>query len=226
MAGSKWRSLEERRAAYEEKEAAARARAARMEALKDPRLDVIGTPEACQLLMLTRSRLDQLVTDGVLERHGKGEWSRIGIVHGYIKYLREDARRANRMQVDSRVREARAREIETRTAIRLGKMVPLEIYEEMLNGVAGLCRAEFAGLPAAATRDIMMRRIIEREVNARLRRISEHAMAQAIRLETVRPAHDAIGTDGAGPVGGAEPDLPADVGDSGAEGSLFDAIRG
>jgi hypothetical protein len=73
--------------------------------------------------------------------------------------------------------------IEVCTQQRLSRLVPLEIYNEMIDSFAGMVRSEFAGLAAVCTHDITMRRIIEREVNARLRRIVEHALAQAIRLE-------------------------------------------
>jgi hypothetical protein len=57
-----------------------------------------------------------------------------------------------------------------------------------------------------------MRRIIEREVNARLRRIAEHSMAQAIRLETHGGADDAVRANGAGHMGGGEQDIPSNSG--------------
>jgi hypothetical protein len=113
------------------------------------------------------------------------------------------------------MRDAKAREIEVRTQQRLSRLVPLEVYEEMIDNIAGLVRSEFAGLAAVCTRDLTARRIIEREINARLRRIAEHAMAQAVRLETLRGADTAIGADRTGPVGGGEPDLSANGGGSG-----------
>jgi hypothetical protein len=94
----------------------------------------------------------------------------------------------------------------------LSRLVPLDIYEEMIDGLAGVVRSEFAGLAAASTRDLTMRRIIEREVNARLRRISEYAMAQAIRLEAVGGADDAVRANGAGHLGSGKQDVPADSG--------------
>jgi hypothetical protein len=96
---------------------------------------------------------------------------------------------ASKNAAQSRIADARARDIEVRTRQRLNRLVPIEIYDEMIDSFAGSVRSEFAGLAATCTRDIPMRRIIDREVNARLRRIAEHAMAQAIRLEAAdRPA--------------------------------------
>jgi hypothetical protein len=131
-------------------------------------------------------------------------------VQGYIRFLRDEHRRQNMSAAASRISDARAKDIEVRTQQRLSRLVPLESYEEMIDNIAGVVRAEFAGLPATCTRDLTMRRIIEREVNARLKRIAEQAMAQAIRVETVRGADDAERTNGAGPVGGGEPGVPGD----------------
>jgi hypothetical protein len=160
---------------------------------------------------LATSRISQFVAEGWLKTTGKkGHYSWFDANQGYVRWLRDEDRKTSKSAADTRMRDAKAREIEVRTMQRLSRLVPLDVYEEMIDNVAGVVRSEFAGLAAACTRDLTMRRIIEREVNARLRRIAEHAMAQAIRLETVRGTDDAVRADGAGPVGGSKPDLPGD----------------
>ena len=176
---------------------------------------IISTEVACQLLMLSRQRIDQLVAAGHLQRHAPGRFRTVDVVQGYIRFLRDEDRRSSKSAADSRMRDAKAREIEVRTQQRLSRLVPLDVYEEMIDSVAGVVRSEFAGLAAASTRDLTMRRIIERELNARLRRIAEHAMAQAIRLETVRGPDDAFRADGAGHLGGEQSNLSGDGGGAG-----------
>ena len=132
-------------------------------------------------------RVNQLHREGwfkQLESTARGRYNWIEACNGFVRFLRDEDRRSTRSAADSRIKDAKARDIETRTQQRLSRLVPLEVYEEMIDNIAGMVRAEFAGLAAASTRDLTMRRIIEREVNARLRRIAEGAMAQAIRLET------------------------------------------
>lgn len=177
---------------------------------------IISTEVACQLLMLSRQRIDQLVAAGHLQRHGPGRFRTVDVVQGYIRFLRDEDRRSSKSAADSRIRDAKAHDIEVRTRQRLGRLVPLEVYEEMIDNITGVVRSEFAGLATASTRELTMRRIIEREVNARLRRIAEHAMAQAIRLETIGGTDDAVRADGAGPVGGGQPDLSGDSGGAGS----------
>jgi hypothetical protein len=181
-----------------------------------PDATIISVPVVCQLLMLSRQRIDQLVNDGWLKRVAKGQFSLVDAVQGYIRFLRDEHRRQNVSAADSRVRDARARDIETRTAIRLSQLVPREIYDEMIDGFAGVVRSEFAGLAAASTRDLPTRRAIDREVNVILRRIAEYALAQALRMEAVRGIDPAVGADGAGHMGGGKSDLSANGGGAGA----------
>jgi hypothetical protein len=166
---------------------------------------------------MTTPRISQFVAQGWLKTVGrKGKYSWFEACGAYVRYLRDEDRKSSKSAADSRMRDAKAREIEVRTLQRLRRLVPLDVYEEMIDSFAGIVRSEFAGLAAACTRDLTLRRIIEREVNARLRRIAEHAMAQAIRLEAIGVPHDAIGADRAGPVGGGKPDLPTNGGGAGA----------
>lgn len=166
---------------------------------------------------LSPGRVAQIATEGAFKPAGYGgryDW--FEACSGYIRHLRSEDRKASRSAADGRIKDAKARDIETRTAQRLSRLIPLEVYEEMIDNIAGMVRAEFAGLAAASTRDLTMRRIIEREVNARLRRIAEHAMAQAIRLETSGGPAASIGTNGAGHLGGAEQDVSSHSGSAGS----------
>jgi predicted HTH domain antitoxin len=177
---------------------------------------IISTAVVCQLLMMSRQRVDQLVRDGYIKKLEKGQFSLVEAVQGYIRFLRDETRRQNVSAADSRVRDARAKDIEVRTMQRLGRLVAIELLEEIIDTLCGMVRSEFAGLPAAVTRDLIQRRVIERDVNARLRRIAERAMAEAIRLEAYRSPADAVRDTGAGPVGGSEPDLSTNGSGAGA----------
>lgn len=172
--------------------------------------------EMAELLLMHGSRITQLVRDGTLKRVGKGQYDLKQTVQDYIRHLREQQKRQQVSTADNRVRDARARDIEARTAQRLGQLVSLTIFDEMIDGFAGIVRSEFAGMPAACTRDLVARRIIERETNARLHRIAEYAMAQAVRVAAVRDSDEPQRSNGTGRLGGIESDLSADGSDSGA----------
>lgn len=160
--------------------------------------------EVCEITLLSRQRIDQLLKDGWITRYGKNQYNLANAVQGYIRFLRDDSRRSQVSAADSRVRDARAKDIETKTAERLKQLVHVSVLEETVDGLCGMVRSEFAGLAAASTRDLVMRRIIEREVNARLRRVAENALARAVRLETGGKVADAVAPNGTGRMGGSE----------------------
>jgi hypothetical protein len=90
--------------------------------------------------MLSRTRSISLCETGGVKQIDRGKYSLADAVQGYIKFLRDYARRHTVHAADSRVREARAREIEVKTAQRLAHLVPLSVYEEMIDQL-GLLRA-------------------------------------------------------------------------------------
>ena len=126
---------------------------------------------------ISRSATRDLELQLVIDRSAGLDACRIG----YIRYLRE--RRSRTSTADSHLREARAREIEVRTAERLGKLVAIEEFDAMIEIICGAFRTECSGLPARVTRDIALRRTIEREINGMLHRIADIAEATAARLE-------------------------------------------
>jgi hypothetical protein len=148
-------------------------------AAKEAAADIITTEVACRLLMLSRQRLDQLAKDGWIARLAPGRWRLLDLVQGYIRFLRGEGRRTSKCASESRVRDARAREIEARTAERLGKLVPLEDFDTFVDLVCGAIRAELSGLPARFTRDLMQRRALEREIHGLLERVADVVEANA-----------------------------------------------
>jgi hypothetical protein len=141
--------------------------------------DIITTEVACRLLMLSRRRLDQLAKGGWITRHAPGRWRVLDLVQGYVRFLRDEGRRTSKSAAESRVHDARAREIEARTAERLGKLVPLEDFDTFVDLVCGAIRAELSGLPARFTRDLVQRRALEREIQGLLERVADVVEANA-----------------------------------------------
>jgi hypothetical protein len=169
---------------------------------------IVAHGVVAEWLTISRQRVDQLVREGHLKRIKKDQYNLAECVQGYIKFLREDQRRYTIHAADSRVRDARARELEVRTQQRLYHLVPASLYNEMISYIVGVVRSEFAGLAAAATRDLDMRRLIDREVNERFKRIGQAALAEATRIEADRVADNAVGSVGTPLVGGGESDVP------------------
>lgn len=134
---------------------------------------LIPKDQACRLLMITPQWLNRLQANGYVPQGPRGKVSLVGAVQGYIKSLKDEERRSSKSAADSRVRDARAQEIEMRIAERKRDLIPFEDAVEILDFLIGSVREELSGLAARITRDMAMRRKIEEEIHAAQARIAE-----------------------------------------------------
>jgi hypothetical protein len=148
---------------------------------------LIPIGQAARLLMISEERIRQLVRQGHVPRSDKrGYVQLVGAVQGYLRYLKDDERRSARSAADSRVRDARALEIELRIAERSRDLIPIEDALTAMAELAGMVRSELAGLPARLTRIIDERQRIETEIDGVLSRLAERAAQKAESLEADR----------------------------------------
>jgi hypothetical protein len=148
---------------------------------------LITIGQAARLLMISEERIRQLVKQGYIPRAEKrGYVQLVGAVQGYLRYLKDDERRSSKSAADSRVRDARALEIELRIAERSRDLIPLEDALADMAEFAAAVRSELAGLPARLTRIMDERQKIESEVDGVLTRLSERAAQKAATLEPGR----------------------------------------
>lgn len=159
---------------------------------------------AGRLLRLTPRRIQQLVKEGWIKQAARGSFRVVDLVHGYLDFRDEADRNAQRSTAHAEVQKARAQEINHRMAIKNRDLIALDDAIAGLDAVVGEVTAEFAGLAAKVTRDLVLRREIEREVNGALNRISERLRKASDALETGGDAFAASGDNGPGPVGGEE----------------------
>lgn len=116
-------------------------------------------------LDLSRVRVVQLVNEGALPRNVDGSFDLDACRLAYIRYLRSEDRRGAKSATASRVQEARAKEIELRTAREEGRLVPLEGVQAAIADILGTYRYELTGVPAASSRDLAVRSEIEKHLN-------------------------------------------------------------
>jgi hypothetical protein len=116
-------------------------------------------------LDLSRVRIVQLVNEGALPRLKDGSFDLDACRIAYIRYLRSEDRRGAKSATASRVQEARANEIELRTAREEGRLVPLEGVQAAFADILGTYRYELTGVPAASSRDLAVRSEIEKHLN-------------------------------------------------------------
>jgi len=171
---------------------------------------------AGRLLMVSAERVRQLAREGWIEKQGKDQFYLVDVVQGYIRFRNDADRRAQKSAADSRVRDASAREIELRNAVREGRLIEIDEAMAIVEQMTGLFRAETAGLPARVTRDLQFRKTIETAVNDILERVADIAAERGRAVAETRAASEAVASHAAGHMGEREPDLPADGGRAGS----------
>lgn len=123
---------------------------------------LISAEQAAQLVELSTERLRQLVKEGFIPPPPKrGFYTLVGVVRGCLNFYRDTERRATKVAAESKVRDARAREIELRIAEREGRVIDLEDTQDVFMHMTGLLRSTLSGIPAAYTRDLAERRRLE-----------------------------------------------------------------
>ncbi|MER9355542.1 hypothetical protein NKI61_19930 [Mesorhizobium sp. M0514] len=159
--------------------------------------NTIDTATAAKLIQVTPRYVRQLSTQGWFKQVARDRWSLIEVVQGYIACLKDEGRRTSKSAADSRVRDARAAEIERRlarddrTAIDMGEAVAA------LDKVTGDFLQSIGGLPARITREPRERQRIEAICDAERLRLSDRFSESAQALRSGLPADQADDEDDA-----------------------------
>lgn len=132
--------------------------------------NLIPTEVAAKLLMVTPEWIRRLTKDGWIKKVAKDQYTVVDVVQGYINYLKDEQRRTSKSASASRAHDARAREIEQRIAREDGRLIQIEDVQAGVTEIMGTLRSELAGVPAASTRDIEARQMIEGQLNAAIAR--------------------------------------------------------
>jgi hypothetical protein len=142
------------------------------------------TATACRLIMITAPWLGKLVKDGFVKKLGTNRYRVIDVVQGYINWLKDENRRATITKSVSRVQEARANEIELRTAREKRDLIHVDDLIPLFSDVLGTLRSELSGLPAAVTRDPELRAKVEKELDVRIAKVRASFDAASKAAET------------------------------------------
>jgi hypothetical protein len=145
---------------------------------------LINSETAGRLLMISSERVRQLVKEGWIIKLQKDQYRLVDVVQGYIRFRDSADRRAQRSAAENRVRDARAREIEMRTALRTHELCETEEAIAAMESVVGMVRSEFGGTAARFTRDLTERRRLDNEINACLNRVAARCGTEAKALRS------------------------------------------
>ncbi len=132
-----------------------------MAAEKQAQTGTIPTKQVALLLMISEERVRQLAKMGFIPRAGGGRYNLVAAVQGYIKFLKDEERRTSKSASESRVKDARAAEIERRMAREDRKIIALEEAVWAADKMSGEFLRSISGLPARITRNPSERRRIE-----------------------------------------------------------------
>ena len=130
----------------------------------------ITVKQAALLLLCTEQWIYDLGKRGAIPRPVDGMLPLVETIQGCVRWIKDEQRRSSKSASASRVQEARAREIEIRNHQLENRLVEIADVEAVNSEILGTFRNELAGVPAAATRDLALRRKIEASLNAALDR--------------------------------------------------------
>jgi hypothetical protein len=128
-------------------------------------------------LGISRKRVEQLAGDGAIPRLGKGRFPLLASIAGYVAWLKDEQRRVAKSAGNSRINDARAAEIEVRTAERLKTLQGLGRDEGLavVDAVLGPMRSDLQSVPARVTKDLALRRRLEGVLNGVLDSAADRA---------------------------------------------------
>lgn len=132
---------------------------------------VMTTQQACERLDISRQMLWQVAKAGYISQLGDNRWDEDATTKGYINFLR--ASRSAKSDSTKAVNDARTKAIELTTAARLGELVRRSDAIAVCDDIVGFTRGEMAGVSRRSSRDIDVRKSVDREILAALTRVAD-----------------------------------------------------
>jgi len=147
--------------------------------------DAAGTiaPDvAAKLLMVSPEWIRRLSKDGWIPKVERGRYRVVDVVQGYIRFLKDEARRSSKTASHNRLQDVRTRKEELAVAQAERELVPLAEAMTLVDEVAGAVVARINAIPARVTRNIEQRSLLQREVDDALAEVAD-------RIEKLRDAY-------------------------------------
>lgn len=170
---------------------------------------LINTETAAALLMVTTDWVRKLTAQGWIPKIAKDQYRVADVVQGYIKYLKDETRKASKTASASRVQDARAEEIRLRVDEKRGALLEqgqaeaINVIDEFFGGL----KSDLMAIPARVTSDIALRRRIEDEIGGAFGKAGKRAVAAADRVKSAGETLRATGETKPGRVVRKKPDV-------------------
>jgi hypothetical protein len=149
----------------------------------------INTETAAKLFQVTTSWIRRLTREGWIRKEGVDTYAVVDVVQGYLAFLKDEHRRASQSVAASRVANARAADIEARTAERLkaseraGEAAAIGAIDD----VVGPLKSDLFAIPARLTTDLILRRRMEDAIDAALGALGKRALVLADKITIDAP---------------------------------------
>jgi phage terminase Nu1 subunit (DNA packaging protein) len=140
----------------------------------------ITSKELYALTGYSKAAIIKFEQEGLISRTAKDTWP-IDTVTKLIAHLRE--RRSVVSPERARFEQARAQREEMKARQLAGELCRVKDFDEAWTEVIGYVLAGFVSLPARMTRDVALRRDIERELDRFRTDMSDHFLRRAAELE-------------------------------------------
>lgn len=187
---------------------------------EQPKAGMITANQAASLLMISATRVRQLVADGWIKKAGKDQYPLVSVVQGYINFRNDADRRATQNASMNRLRDIRAEREAQALAADRRELVPVNDAISAVDDIIGAYRNELDGFAARVTAKvpggIETRRKIEAEVYDLLQRVTGVFGTARRDLRTGRAFVDADEADTPRPVGRPKSRLRSGDGSTGA----------
>lgn len=158
---------------------------------------VVSSKVGAAFLGVSQRWVQQLGTDGWVKPAARGQWNLADLIKGYAASLKDETAKRTKSAADSRVRDARASEIEMRIAREDRTLIALEEAMSFVDRLSGDYLQSIGGLPARITRDPRERQRIEAICDAERLRLTDLYAERGQALRTGRPADQADDEDDA-----------------------------
>lgn len=142
-------------------------------------------------LGLSRKRVEQLAAENVVPRSGKGRFPLLAGVAGYVSWLRAEDRQSSKSAAASRLQDQRSEEIELRLIEKRKTLVEQAKAEAfaVIDDFAGALRTDLLTIPSQVTKDIALRRQIEKRIDAAFGASSRRAAMAAAGGSDITAIH-------------------------------------
>ena len=128
---------------------------------RSPRPAMVSASALAQHLDCSRTYIGKLEAEGVIQRQGDGyllDASRVA----YLRYLRRERRQSPLAEADAEHASAKAALLRIRIEEKQRTLVPRDVYDSMIDQMAGLVLTKLSGWPArVAGTDLVVRRKAE-----------------------------------------------------------------